>query len=241
MSKNSPGNELASLRELQRFLDATIHDLRAPLRGIGTSAALLRERWIERSDEETKDRLKSILDGVARIENLAKSLAEYSMALLSDGFAAVELPIAHALQSALVSLESQIKESRASVHSGVLPEIVANHEQLIVLFRCLLSNALEYHGSAAPRIEIDATKSGDKWRFTCSDNGIGIAPQYQQQVFEPFQRLHGGSRGVGLGLTICKKIVEAHGGEISLESQEGQGTKVIFTLPTNYLSGRNHN
>ena len=239
MSKNFSGDELSNLRELQRFLDATIHDLRAPLRGIGTSAALLRERWNERSDEQAKDCLKSIFDGVTRIECLAKYIAEYSMALLSDDSTAVKLPIDHALQSALITLKSQISESKASVHSGPLPELVANHEQLTVLFRCLLSNALEYHGSDTPHIEINATRSGDEWRFTCSDNGIGIAPQYQQKVFEPFQRLHGGSRGVGLGLPICKKIVEAHGGEIRLESQEGHGTTVIFTLPTNYLYGRN--
>lgn len=153
------------------------------------------------------------------------------MALLSESSPAVSLPIEHAVQTAMVSLKTQVLESKASVHLEALPELVANHEQLSVLFRCLISNALEYRGSEAPRIEMNATRSGDEWRFTCSDNGVGIAPQYQQQVFEPVQRLHSDSRGVGLGLTICRKIVEAHGGRIWLESQEGHGTTVYFTLP----------
>jgi light-regulated signal transduction histidine kinase (bacteriophytochrome) len=229
-SKNS-GEDLSDLRELQRFSDAAVHNLRAPLRSIGTSAELLANEWKDRFDERASAYLTSILTGVARIDDLARSLADYSMTLVHDSSAILILPVQNALQTALSSMKKQIATSHASVHSENLPQLGANHEQLSVLFRCLLSNAIEYRGPDPPHIELDATRSGDDWRFTFRDNGIGIAARYQQQVFEPFQRLHANARGSGLGLAICKRIVEGHGGRISLESEEGHGTTVIFTLP----------
>ena len=218
-------------REYQRFLDAAIHHLRAPLRGIGTSAALLSEAWDQRFDEEAKALLKQILDGVTRIDNLTKSLASYSMALLPEGSASGPVPVENALQSAMASLQEQIRETGATIRYTGLPRLRGIHEQLSVLFRCLLNNALEYRGSAPPRVEITAAREGEQWRFAIRDNGIGIPPACQNQIFQPFQRLQGrSSQGAGLGLAICQKIVEAHGGTIWVESSSPAGSTFVFTL-----------
>jgi light-regulated signal transduction histidine kinase (bacteriophytochrome) len=230
MPTRSSGDEPSRVRELQRFADAAIHDLRAPLRGINMSASLLAREWNERFDDGAKAHLTSIFAGAAKLEELAKSLSDYSMALLPDRSVFLTLPLDNALNTALISLRDEIQTSQSSVHFESLPQVEANHEQMSVLFRCLLSNSIEYRGSDSPRIEISASRNGEEWRFNFTDNGIGIAARYRDKVFEPFQRLHSGPRGVGLGLTICKRIVEGHGGQIRLESEEGRGTTVTFTL-----------
>ena len=233
MSPHYSTDDLAQRRERQRFLDAAIHNLRAPLRGIGTSAALLHEAWYDRLDDASRAQLNSILEGVTTLDNLARSLADFSMALLPEGSVSAPLPVEHALRAALANLQAPLRETGATVRSGPLPRLAANHEQLTILFRSLLRNAIENRDSEVPPyIEITATHTGDEWTFAVSDNGIGIAPRYQQQVFEPFQRLQNRSRGVGLGLTNCKTIVESHGGRIWVKSQEGRGATFFFTLPS---------
>ncbi len=223
--------DLLPIREHQRFLDTAIHHLRTPLRGIGTSAALLSEGWDERFDEQAKALLKEILDGVTRIDNLTKALANYSMALLPEGPASGPMPVENALHSALATMQGQIKETGATIRYSALPSLRGTHEQLSVLFRCLLSNALEHRGTAPPRIEITAARDGDRWRFAICDNGIGIPAEYQEKIFQPFQRLHGGRQGgAGLGLAICRKIVEAHGGKIWVEANTQVGSTFVFTL-----------
>jgi light-regulated signal transduction histidine kinase (bacteriophytochrome) len=210
----------ASLREFQDFLDRAIHGLRAPLRGIATSAETLSRKWNEHFDEEGRGLMRSILQGVANLNEFTKSLADYS------------LPVASALQTAMASLRTKIEETGAQIYSGTLPRLAADHEQLSVLFRCLLSNALEYRSNiAAPRIEITATAAEDEWRFAVSDNGVGIAPRFHRQVFEPFERLQGGLGGFGLGLAISRKIVLANGGRLWVDSREGEGSTFFFTLP----------
>jgi light-regulated signal transduction histidine kinase (bacteriophytochrome) len=229
---NAPSpNEDAALRELQRFSDAAIHDVRASLRGIGMSATMLSREWTERVGEPLSPHLRSIVDGVARLDDLTRALSEYATALLPDRSAFVTVPLANTLQTALTALDAEIRESNANVHFADLPSLEANHEQLAILFRCLLSNAIAYRGDAAPCVEILARRNGEDWHFTVTDNGLGIAPRYQRQVFEAFQRLQSGGAGVGLGLAICKRIVEGHGGRIWLDSAEGCGTTVAFTLP----------
>ena len=219
--------------ELQRFLDTAIHDLRAPLRGIGTSAELLTEVCGERLDEEAKRLLRTILDGVAKIEALSKALSNYSRALHTGGPPCEAIRAGSALRSALAELDGQIRQSGASVDYGPLPRVKGSHEQLTVLFRALLHNALLYHGTEPLQIYITAERVGDHWRFAVRDNGIGIDPRHWDQIFQPFQRLHvsNSPAGTGLGLTICQKIVEAHGGRIWVESQHQVGSTFFFTLP----------
>jgi light-regulated signal transduction histidine kinase (bacteriophytochrome) len=218
--------------EWQRFLDTAIHDLRAPLRGIGTSAELLTEACGERLDEDAKRLLRTILDGVAKIEALSKALSDYSRALHTGGPPCEAIRADSALRSALAEL-GQIRLSGASVNYGPLPRVKGSHEQLTVLFRALLHNALLYHGTEPLHIDITAEREGDHWRFAVRDNGIGIDSRYWDQIFQPFQRLNVSNRpaGTGLGLAICQKIVEAHGGRIWVESQRQVGSTFFFTLP----------
>jgi light-regulated signal transduction histidine kinase (bacteriophytochrome) len=231
MSPQQTAEELTRQGEQQHFLDRAIHSLRAPLRGIGTSAALLLRKWNDRFDEESRELMHAILKGVTDLNDLTLELSDYSVALVPKSPLAKPLPVENALQTALARLQKEIVETGAKVHSGALPLLSADHEQLSILFHCLLSNALAYHGEAAPRIEITATRAGDEWRFSVSDNGIGIAPRFQQQVFEPFERLQSEPRGFGLGLAISRKIVAALGGKLWMDSKEGEGTTFFFALP----------
>jgi chemotaxis family two-component system sensor kinase Cph1 len=221
------------LAEWQQLLDLAIHDLRAPLRGIGTSAELLVELCGERLDEEARRLVRTILDGVARIETLSKSLADYSQALPAGTTPSGSTRTESALRSALTTLEQQIRSSGARVDYGPLPRVRGSHEQLSVLFRNLLNNALIYHGPEPPCIRITAEREQDQWCFAVRDNGIGIEPRYWDQIFQPFQRLHAANRtvSIGLGLTICQKIVEAHGGAIWVKSVLQAGSTFFFTLP----------
>jgi light-regulated signal transduction histidine kinase (bacteriophytochrome) len=232
----SPKNSLEALTKLQEFpifLDGAIHGIRAGLRGIGTSAALLSREWNERFDEESRSWTRSILDGVTNLNNLTASLSDYSMALARPKIpSAAPLPVGNALQTAIQSVNAMIQDTGATVYAGQLPKLAADHEQLAVLFRCLLNNALEYRDiNAAPRIEITATAAGNEWRFAVSDNGIGIAPNFHRQIFEPFKRLHADTGAFGLGLTIARMIVTSHGGRLWVDSREGEGSTFFFTLP----------
>lgn len=219
--------------EWQRFLDTAVHDLRAPLRGIGTSAELLMEVCGERLDDEAKQLIRTILDGVARIDTLSKALASYSRVLKIADPPFGPIRVESALRSALTELEGEIRDSGATVDHGPLPRVRGSHEQITVLFRALLNNALLYRGKEPPSVHITAQREGDGWRFAVRDNGIGIDPKYWDQIFLPFQRLHFSTPrpGVGLGLTICQKIVQAHGGTIWLDSQPQAGSTFFFTLP----------
>lgn len=228
----SVGQSESKAAEWQRFLDTAVHDLRAPLRGIGTSAELLMEVCGDRLDD-AKRLIGTILEGVAKIDALSKALASYSRALKIAEPAARAIRVESALRSALAELEGEIRDSGATVDHGPLPRVRGSHEQITVLFRVLLHNALLYRGKEPPSVHITAQREGDGWRFAVRDNGIGIDPKCWDQIFLPFQRLHLSTprAGVGLGLTICRKIVEAHGGTIWVDSQPQAGSTFFFTLP----------
>ena len=223
----------SKVAEWQRFLDTAIHDLRAPLRGIGTSAELLMETYGERLDDGAKQLIGTVLEGVAKIDVLSKALATYSWALKIPGPPPGPIRVESALRSALVELEEEIRHSGAVVEYGPLPRVRGSHEHLSVLFRALLNNAMLYRGTEPPIVQITAQCEGNDWRFAVRDNGVGIEPKYWDQIFLPFQRLRISTprAGVGLGLTICQKIVEAHGGTIWVDSQPEMGSTFFFTLP----------
>jgi light-regulated signal transduction histidine kinase (bacteriophytochrome) len=219
--------------EWQRFLDIAIHDLRAPLRGIGTSAELLAEVCRERLDEEGRRHIRTILDGVAKIDALSRALSNYSRALQTEGPPGGSIRVESALRAALAEIETQIRQTGAIVDYGPLPRVRGSHEQLSLLFRALLSNALLYRSTEPPSIRITAQRDGEQWCFAVRDNGVGIDQKHWDQIFEPFQRLQVAKHdaGIGLGLTICQKIVETHGGRIWVESQPQAGSTFFFTLP----------
>jgi light-regulated signal transduction histidine kinase (bacteriophytochrome) len=133
---------------------------------------------------------------------------------------------------AVVNLKLSIEENGASVSHDPLPTVVADESQLVQLFQNLIGNAIRFHNQEPPRVHVSGEQKGDEWLFSVSDNGIGIEPQYFDRIFQVFQRLHGGSNsGSGIGLAICKRIVERHGGHIWVESESGKGSTFRFTIP----------
>ena len=139
------------------------------------------------------------------------------------------------MNQVLSNLEIFIKENKATVSHDPLPKVMADYTQLVQVFQNLIANAIKFHSEEAPKIYISAKKNASEWVFSVQDNGIGIDPQYSEKIFEVFKRLHGKEKyqGTGIGLAICKKIVERHGGRIWVESELGKGSTFYFTLPIN--------
>ena len=216
-------------RDWQRFLDATVHDLRAALRAIGTSAELLAQTC--EGATGARDAVVVLLDGVRRLDCLSKGLGRYSRALQFERLD-VAVSSEGALRSALDELSESIRARGAEVHHAALPSVLGNYESIAALFREILANALAYcDGSPNVQITVSRSDHDDRWRFAVKDNACGIERKHWEKIFLPFQRLHTRPRGNGLGLAICAKIVEAHGGAIWLESEPGSGSTFFFTLP----------
>ena len=225
-------NRPQSDREWRIFLDRAVHDLRAPLRGIGASAELVSEMSGEAFSPDGAQLLQSIVVGVGRMDDLLRTLAEYSAALDADAWTFGPVAIEALLRSTIESIQPMVRDTAAEIRCTPLPRVEGNWELLSALFRHLLSNALQYRGDAPPRVTVSATRDEDRWRFAVRDNGLGINSQHCERIFAPFQRLHGSDRpGAGLGLAICRRIVELHSGRIWVESTVGQGSEFLFTLP----------
>jgi two-component system, chemotaxis family, sensor kinase Cph1 len=223
-------------REMQRLLDGMVHDLRAAQRGIVTSVEVLREgldeRLKEELDVEAKSAIGRVLDGAAKMNPILAGVSSYSICLSAEKESFERVRTDLAVRSAMASLNRDIRESGAMVSHGELPEVFGDLERLQMLFQNLIDNAIKYRGEAVPRIEIAAAANGEEWIFSVRDKGIGIDPTYWPSLFDPFKRLHGSEiPGVGLGLAICKKIVETHGGRIWIESEAGAGATFLFTVP----------
>ncbi|NLO81006.1 MAG: histidine kinase [Xanthomonadaceae bacterium] len=225
--------ELARLRaEYDRFAYIVSHDLKAPLRSITGFSELLRRRLGQELPDEAQGYLEFIVDGSRQLQAMIDGLLEYSRA-----GAPLERPQPVALQPLLARVRMQyaavLEETGGTLECGSLPEVAGDSQRLLLLFQHLVGNALKFRGTAPPQVRIGAERSGQEWLISVADNGSGIAPEQQQRVFEVFQRLHAREAypGIGIGLPVCKRIVEAHGGRIWLESTPAQGTTVLFTLP----------
>ncbi len=219
--------------ELERFAWAVAHDLNAPLRAISTKTSLCLEHSGSQIDRESKESLAAILRSAKTMSRLIENLL--ILAGIGHGkmeFGA-EVEPGQVAERALQYLREEIDACGALIEIEALPSVRVNEDQLLRLFQNLLSNALKYRSEKPPHIRISAAAEGREWRFSISDNGIGIDPKYHAKVFEPFQRLHSASQydGSGLGLAICKRIVEQHGGRMWVESAAGKGSRFCFTFP----------
>ncbi|RMD80550.1 MAG: PAS domain S-box protein, partial [Gammaproteobacteria bacterium] len=225
--------ELArSNAELEQFAYVASHDLQEPLRMVTSYAQLLERRYGDRLDEEGREFLRYLVDGARRMRELINDLLDYSrVERRGRPFARVSLE--RVLDEVLLALEPAIRESGAEVRREPLPELWADEAQMRQLFQNLLSNAIKFRGEAPPQVELSARPEADGFRITVADNGIGIAPEYAERIFLLFQRLHTQREypGTGIGLAICKKIVERHGGRIWVDTERPRGAAFHVLLP----------
>jgi PAS domain S-box-containing protein len=216
--------------ELQQFTYAASHDLQEPLRTIGSWAQLLERRY--GGDPETAEYTALIIDGVDRMRTLIEDLLKYSRIGAATGGRRVYLDLGNAVQWAMLDLDAKIREQKAAVKHDDLPEVIADESQMAQLFQNLISNALKYKSDLPPLIDISAEELDEDWLISVRDNGIGIDPKYSETIFGVFKRLHGRDvPGTGIGLAICRKIVENHGGKLWVESDGKNGSNFRFTLP----------
>ncbi len=223
--------ELArSNRELEDFAAVVAHDLRSPLLTISGYCQMLQEEYGSQLDGPADDYFAQIFGGVTRMDRLIQDVLEYARAgRLRQPLEQVDMHAA-AVQ-AMANLEASIREEGVRIEVGPLPSVIGDQTQLVQLLQNLLGNAVKFRRQEAPWIRLSASRDGDNWRFAVEDNGIGIAKKHFDRIFQTFQRLHGREyAGTGVGLAICKKIVEWHGGRIWLDSVVGQGTTFYFTL-----------
>ncbi|OGA70257.1 MAG: hypothetical protein A3G81_27010 [Betaproteobacteria bacterium RIFCSPLOWO2_12_FULL_65_14] len=226
--------------ELEQFAYVASHDLQEPLRMVSSYTQLLGRRYGERFDPDAKEFMAYIVDGAARMKQLIEDLLAYSrVGTKGKDFKPVE--VEKALRRAITNLKAAIDESGAAVTHDPLPTLHADEVQLAQLFQNLMGNALKFRSASVPRIHVSAADLGDAHEFTVRDNGIGIEPQYFERIFMVFQRLHnkGEYPGTGIGLAICKKVVERHGGQIRVESKPGEGSAFTFTLPKQHKEAAN--
>jgi len=225
--------ELArSNSDLERFANAASHDLQEPLRMVAIYTELLSRRYKGRLDADADEFIGFAVEGAVRMQQMIEGLLAYSR----TGSNAPVLGRAdseRALDRALRDLRAAIETTSARVTHDPLPPVRAEEWQLVQLFENLIANAVKFRAHAPPSIHLSADRRGDQWAFSVKDNGIGIDMKFKERVFVMFQRL--GQRdahpGSGIGLAICKRIVERHGGAIWVESEPGRGSTFFFTLP----------
>jgi len=221
-----------SNEELGQFAYIASHDLQEPLRMVASYTQLLSRRYKGKLDSDADEFIAFAVDGASRMQRLIQDLLAYSR-VGTKGRDLLDISSEEALQQALINLRGAIEEKGALVTHDPLPAVVADDMQLIQLFQNLVGNAIKYQNAGIPKVHISASRNGSKkWTFSVKDNGLGIDPQYFEKIFGMFQRLHKREEfaGTGIGLAICKKIVERHGGSISVESQPGQGSTFRFAL-----------
>jgi len=225
--------------ELEQFAYIASHDLQEPLRMVTSYTQLLSRRYTGKLDSDADEFIAYAVDGATRMQRLIRDLLAYSHVGTKD-IILLDIASESALDQALMNLRIAVEQSDAVVTHDPLPAVLADEVQLIQLFQNLVGNAIKYQKHGKPAIHVSALRGSrsERWKFFVRDNGLGIDAPYQEKIFGMFQRLHGRDEfsGTGIGLAICKKIVERHGGRISVESQLGRGSTFCFDLAA---SGRN--
>jgi PAS domain S-box-containing protein len=219
--------------ELEQFAYVISHDLQEPLRMVSSYTQLLAKRYSDKLDNDADEFIAYAVDGTKRMQSLLHDLLDYSrVGTRGKPFSLVNCE--HIVEQAIANLKIAIEECDASVSYDVLPTIMGDEGQLVRLFQNLIGNAIKFRREEAPQVHISAKRMNYIVTFSVKDNGIGIDPQHSQSIFEIFRRLHTIEEypGTGMGLAICKKIVERHGGHISVQSQPGQGSTFYFSVNT---------
>jgi light-regulated signal transduction histidine kinase (bacteriophytochrome) len=213
------------------FSYAASHDLQEPLRSIQNFIETLIKKH-KKLGADLDEKVKSAEDGVTRMYRLITDFLMYSR-VGTEKAAKDEVDLNHALKDALANLEVSIKDSKAQIKQFSLPKVWGNYVQITQVFQNLVANAIKYQGENTPVIEISAEKKNGMWQFAVKDNGIGIEQWFSERIFIVFQKLHDHKKypGSGIGLALCKRVVEKHGGKIWFESEVGKGTTFFFTFP----------
>ena len=224
--------------DLTRFAYVASHDLQEPLRTVGSYAGLLARRYEGKLDEQADKYIRFVVDGAKRMQLLVQDLLEYSRAgtqALNYG----KVDVGEILQQVKDNLRLAIAERKAQITSAPLPTVEGDASKLTLVLQNLVANALKFSKpEAPPEIQIDARRERDAWSISVQDNGIGFDPSYAEKIFVIFQRLHGVGAypGTGIGLAICKRIIEGHGGHISATSIPGVGSQFSFSIPVYHRS-----
>jgi PAS domain S-box-containing protein len=221
-----------SNKELEQFAYVASHDLQEPLRMVSSYTQLLAQKYEGQLDEKAKKYINYAVDGAVRMQRLINDLLTYSR--ISTRGKPSELIDSHSvLGEALRNLAATIEENRAVITNEDLPMVRADESQLMQVFQNLIANAIKFRQEELPQIHVSVREQEREWVFSVKDNGIGIDPKYSERLFVIFQRLHTKEEypGTGIGLAVCKRIAERHGGRIWFESELGKGTKFYFTIP----------
>lgn len=219
--------------DLRQFAYSASHDLREPLRQLAVFSELLQVRYQDKLTDEAGVLIQHAVDSAHRMEGLLKDLLSYTQAADAPQGAAASIDAHEVFRKTIAVFDARIAECGAHVDCDPLPVLAVHEVHLTQLFQNLIGNSLKYRSQEPLRIHISAERMDGMWKLAVADNGIGIDPAYQRQVFGLFQRLHGGSKypGSGIGLAICQKIVQRYGGRIWVESELGRGSRFLFTLP----------
>jgi light-regulated signal transduction histidine kinase (bacteriophytochrome) len=222
-----------SNKELENFAYIASHDLREPLRKIKSFIELFVEDYQDKLDTQGELYLSSIKNGAIRMQNLIQELLNYSH-LGKEELNLESRDLKEILQQAFEDLSIVIEENQTVIKVGKLPKLLVNGQQICRLFTNLIDNAIKFRSKIAPEIQITAQKEGNEWLISVRDNGIGFDPKHRERIFELFQRLHSKDKylGTGMGLAVCRKIAELHGGKIWVESELGKGSTFYLTLPS---------
>ena len=219
--------------DLQQIAYSASHDLQEPLRMVTTYSEMLKKKFGGKLGPNGDEYIGYTVQGALRMERLLSDLRTFARASATDEMPPGEIDAGRMLDRALANLEAAIRGSDASVSRSALPLVPMHEFQLLQVFQNLIGNSLRYRASDPPRIHVAAERLGNEWQFSVQDNGIGINPQYKEQIFGIFKRLHSAAEypGTGMGLAICKRIVERAGGRIWVESAPGRGSTFYFTVP----------
>ena len=218
--------------ELQRFAFTISHDLQEPLRTVRAYAELLERRYKGQLDADANEFIDFMVDGTKRMSQLLKDILAYSQAGREDKTRPEPTQAANVLQWAHMNVDGLLKQTGGTLTWDPMPTVMVDQTQFASVLQHLFTNAIKFRSVEPPKIHVSAERADDMWRFGVRDNGIGVDPEYHERIFGVFKRLANREiPGTGIGLAICRKIVEAHGGKIWFESEVGQGSTVKFTLP----------